>query len=78
MDNGKKIQLFLHCDKYPFLPYCFKSASEINKVHEPSQNSRHQKGDMKHVPYWECTNIRCQCPKFKFHGDLGHGIYAPL
>jgi hypothetical protein len=79
MDNGKSIQqLFLQCDKYPFLPYCFKFTSGINKEQEPPPNSRHQKGDMKHIPYWGHTNSRCHCPKFKLHGDMAHGICAPL
>ena len=43
-----------------------------------TSNSRHQKGDMKQIPYWGPTNIRRHHIKFSHPGDLVPGISAPL
>jgi hypothetical protein len=40
------------------------------KIYEQIKNSRRPKGDMKHIPYWRCTNIRRHCAKFSRHGGL--------
>jgi len=78
MDNGKTIkQFFLHCDKYPVLPCCFKFASEINKVHEPPQNSRHQKGNMKHIPYWDAQILGATAQNLNFMVTWDIGFMHP-
>jgi hypothetical protein len=33
---------------------------------------------MKHVPYWELTNIRCRCAKWSYLGNVVPKMWAPL
>jgi hypothetical protein len=48
------------------------------KISEAPKNSRHQKGEMKQVPYTGPSNIRHHRTKFSRYGDLEPEIYAPL
>jgi hypothetical protein len=43
----------------------------LKTVWETLKNSRHQKNDMKQVPYRRPINIRC-------HSSIAYGICAPL
>ena len=42
------------------------------------KNSRHQKADMKQVPYWEPINIRHHPTKFSHLGDVVPGVCEVL
>lgn len=55
-----------------------RTRSQINKKLEQSQNSKHQKGNMKPVPYLTPTNIRRDRTIRIRHGDPKHKVYAPL
>jgi len=55
-----------------------QGCTNFPRMFELPQHSRHQKDDMKEVPYLGSTNIRCHHVKFCCHSDLAPGICAPL
>jgi len=46
--------------------------------YQPPHNSRCLMGDMKQVPYWGPTKMRCNHTEFCHHSELAPGICAPL
>lgn len=44
----------------------------FQKIYEPAQNLKCQKGDMKQVPHWGTTNSRQHNTKYSSPGDLAH------
>ena len=54
----------------------FSLQQQYNKL-EPSQNSRCLNSDMKQVPFWEPTNIRCHCKEVNHPYNLALRIFAP-
>jgi len=58
--------------------YAEAGVQNFPKIYEPLQNSNSQKCDVKQVPHWGPTNIRCHRTKFSRPCDLEPGIYARL
>jgi hypothetical protein len=56
-----------HLNSIPKIQQLFTNFPKLN---EPSQTSRHQKGDMKQVIFPGPTNIRRHSTKFSLQGDL--------
>jgi hypothetical protein len=54
-----------------------QGCTNFPKILEASQNSRRQTGDMKQVPYWGPTNIRCHRTKFSPLFDLAASPVHP-
>ena len=56
-------------------PLCICSleqeCTDFAKIWEPSQNSRHQKGDINYGPCWSLRDIRWHDIKFNHLGSLG-------
>jgi hypothetical protein len=48
------------------------------QIFKLSGDSRHQKGDIRHVPFKAPTNIRRHHTSFSCNGDLAPGICAPV
>lgn len=52
--------------------------TDLPKICKPFQNSRHLKGAMQQLQYWERTSIRHHCRKFSHQSNLAPGIFAHL
>jgi hypothetical protein len=51
---------------------------DLPKIYNSFQNSRHLRGDMEQLQYWEPTNIRHHCRKCSHWSNLAPGIFARL
>jgi len=55
-----------------------QGCTDFPEVEEPSQNTRHQKGEVKHVSYGGSIKITRLRIRISYPGDLAPGIFAPL
>jgi len=64
-------------------PFCFiinfhiGQSTNFPRSYKSPQNSRCQKGDMKHVPYWGYINIRCHHTEFP-RWPVSHDMCTPV
>ena len=56
----------------------YQSITYLPQIHTPHQNSRHQNGDKKQVPYRQPTRIRRHVAKLSRPCDMTHGSFTPL
>lgn len=71
--------------EHPFSTFLFynyihtQQSTNFPRGYKTAQNSRCQRGDMKHVPYWECINIKChhtELPRRPGSQDMWTSVYT--